>query len=397
MACRLGEDAFYWARPDGQISLCATGSFDSIDIRGEHRFQEASAWWSARRVDWPVPFAVGGFSFEDHPTDGGWSQFGAGRLTVPRNLCIRRGDRCWRIQPAAMSVSHSSQHAEAREDPPTIASVMERNGSLAQAFLGNVRDATAKIASGELEKVAIARSETHFTAQAAEPAVAMVRLAHQYPTCAVFAVRRSGQTFIGATPERLVQVAGGVVSVSALAGTAPRATDSAADQAIAEALLANRKNLHEHRVVVATILERLARVCTEIRGAELPRILSLPNVHHLFTPIQALPLSTTNLIDLIEALHPTPAVGGTPAIAARRFIREREGSPRGWYAGPVGWIDASGEGEFVVALRSALLDDRGWATLYAGNGIVDGSDPLEELEETRLKLRPMKMALGIAS
>jgi isochorismate synthase len=209
----------------------------------------------------------------------------------------------------------------------------------------------------------------------------------------VFAVVRGGRWFLGATPERLVRVRHGEVSAMALAGSAPRGQSPEDDRRFGEALLASAKDRVEHAIVVEMVRHSLSGACDAVSVAEAPALLKVSNVQHLHTPIAARLRGGSTIFDLIERLHPTPAVGGVPRAAALDWLRRREGLDRGWYAGPIGWIDGRHEGEFAVAIRSALLS-RDEALLYAGCGIVAGSDPDAEYGESQLKLRAVLAALG---
>ncbi len=180
----------------------------------------------------------------------------------------------------------------------------------------------------------------------------------------------------------------------ALAGSIRRGVTDQEDHALGQQLLASAKDSGEHAVVVRVLAEGLRAVCADVQTPPAPQLLRLHNVQHLHTPITARVRTGRSVLDLVERLHPTPAVGGYPREAALRLIRDREGLDRGWYAGPLGWVDARGEGEFAVALRSALL--RGSeATLFAGCGIVADSQPESEYAESALKMRPLLAALGV--
>ncbi|MBL8603774.1 MAG: isochorismate synthase [Myxococcales bacterium] len=200
--------------------------------------------------------------------------------------------------------------------------------------------------------------------------------------------------FVGATPERLLRRAGRRVSADALAGSLPRVPGR--DAAVAEALLRSEKDLREHRYVRDALIEKLGAFCDEIAAPPEPVVKILPNVVHLYTPVEGrLRDPSVDALTLVEALHPTPAVGGTPQEAARAWIAAHEPVPRGWYAGPVGWCDGAGDGSFVVALRSAVLRE-GAAWVFAGAGLVAGSDPAHEWRETEAKMQAMLGALGAA-
>jgi len=218
-------------------------------------------------------------------------------------------------------------------------------------------------------------------------------LRQHYPACYAFSIANGrGQSFIGATPERLVRVASGRMHTTALAGSAARGDTASEDAAFAQALLHSEKDLREHQLVIDAIVRGLADLDLQLDHPAHPRLLGLANVHHLHTPISANLPPGVHILDLVARLHPTPAVGGAPVAPALAAITRLESFPRGLYAGPQGWVDHRGGGEFFVGLRSALVDGR-TATAYAGAGIVAGSEPEKEFAETELKFKALIEAL----
>jgi isochorismate synthase len=208
----------------------------------------------------------------------------------------------------------------------------------------------------------------------------------------------SGSALVGASPELLVARRGDQVVCAPFAGSAPRLPDAEADEASGAALAASAKNLHEHRLVIDAIRETLGPLCSELDIAPEPKLSKTAAVWHLYTPINGrLREKSTTALDLAVALHPTPAVGGVPAGSAAELINELEGD-RGFYAGAVGWCDQRGDGRWVVSIRCAQLSaDRRTATAYSGGGIVDESDPDDELAETTTKFNTMLAALEVGS
>jgi isochorismate synthase len=219
------------------------------------------------------------------------------------------------------------------------------------------------------------------------------RLAAGAPESTVVAVTRGARTFLGATPERLVSVTGRSFRTVALAGSARRDADPAVDERLAAELLASEKEHEEHRIVVDVLRAALAPVATRLDIDEAPSVVRLRTIQHLRTAIEGELGAPGGLLGLVERLHPTPAVGGAPRELALEMIGEQEGLDRGWYAGPVGWLDAAGDGEFVVAIRSGVVAGR-LASLFAGCGIVADSDPVREWDESTNKLRALANALG---
>jgi salicylate biosynthesis isochorismate synthase/menaquinone-specific isochorismate synthase len=213
-------------------------------------------------------------------------------------------------------------------------------------------------------------------------------LREAFPSCYVFAVGRGDAAFIAASPELLVRREGQRASTVALAGSARRSADPAVDDHLGEQLLQSHKDRQENAIVVRRIAQALRPHSVWVTAAPEPALVKIANIQHLGTPIRAQLASPSGAIELASLLHPTPAVGGHPGARAERLIPALEGLDRGWYAGPVGWTDATGDGEFCVALRCALLRAR-VAHCYSGCGIVRDSDPHAELAESEIKLEAL--------
>ncbi len=249
------------------------------------------------------------------------------------------------------------------------------------------------IADGDVDKVVAVRRTTLVFAQPLAASAVLSRLRAQAPQSIRFALRRGDATFLGATPELLLRKRGRTVTTDALAGTVARGTGSLAE--LSAELLGSDKDRREHAPVVAAIKQRLAPLCRDIEAPAAPQIRVLPHLLHLHTPIRATTRSPSiPVLELVRALHPTPAVGGTPTARALQLIAAHEPQPRGYYAGPLGWYDEHGDGEFAVAIRSGvLLGDT--AYVYGGAGIVRGSEPALEYAETATKMRTLLDALGV--
>lgn len=259
----------------------------------------------------------------------------------------------------------------------------------------NVVTALAELAQPGLDKVVLAHAVAVHRGAPFAPAAVLARLAAANPAAYLFSYRPRGESpvFLGASPERLATVTAGRVISGALAGSAPRGRTPEADERLGRELLSSQKDLEEHAIVGEMITAALAPLCREVHAEHVPRLERLPTVQHLFTPIEGTLAAGNQLLDVAQALHPTPAVGGMPRERALAAIRSLETVPRGLYAGAFGRVDARGEGDLAVAIRSALLAaDRAW--VYAGGGIVPGSDPDLEVEETKLKLAAVLAALA---
>ena len=409
---------FYWEKPDHNIGLCGGESLLTLSADGPSRFAELSRMirtWQKRSVSYPndlpdQPLFVGGFSFFDEFRDDKWSDFHNGLFTVPSWLYLRRGDKGFTtinvlVTPA--SQREEIEHLVAgqiRQFSDRLGKAMQLSASddtsinsqasadRPEMWKAKVREITERIKSGEFEKVVLARSVRLKTNEQADPAILLRNLKKKYPNCYQFWIQPcNGKSFFGSSPERLAAFHNGHIVTESLAGSISRDSDEKRDAELAEQLSLSGKDLAEHRFVVDAILERLKQFTVELYAPDEPRILRFPNVQHLYTPITGQMKEDVNPLELIAHLHPTPAVGGLPRQAALDLIRRLESFERGWYAGPVGWLDRCGNGEFSVAIRSALLEEEG-AEIYAGCGVVADSDPQAEWEETELKLIPLLTA-----
>jgi salicylate biosynthesis isochorismate synthase len=241
------------------------------------------------------------------------------------------------------------------------------------------------IDAGDIEKIVLAREVLVHAPRAYDPAAVLGVLRAEFPSCFVFCVGRGEATLIAASPELLVRREGHRVSTLALAGSTRRSADPAVDDHLGEQLLRDESYREEHAIVARRIERTLRPHAIWVAAAPEPTLVRIANIQHLATPIRAQLAGPMEALELAGMMHPTPAVGGEPLLGAAPLIPALEGLDRGWYAGPVGWTDATGDGEFCVALRCALL--RGpVARCFAGNGIVRDSDPAAELAETEVKL-----------
>lgn len=291
---------------------------------------------------------------------------------------------------------HSGDHA-IFEEGPDIAGFDRLRYARGQMdelrWLDEVAAAIEAIDEGRLSKVVLARDEIVWSKSGFSERTIALRLTQAFPQCYTFVC----DGLVGATPELLVRRQGRSVESLVLAGSARRGRDPEDDAAEAARLLGSPKERSEHSLAVDSVSDALKGVCTGISTESHPQILQLANVQHLATKMTAeLVDPEVSVLELVDVLHPTAAVGGVPRDAALAVIKRAEGSLRGRYGGPVGWVDADGNGEWGIGLRCALLSgDR--AQLFAGAGIVAGSLPEDELEETRLKFRAMESVLGLTS
>ena len=347
------------------------------------------------------PRLLGGFAFngERAPREP-WDGFGTGGLLLPRMLFVRDGAlRGVVIAPGTDpgTVAAIAEHATERPPPPASSAdaLREVRAIDEEQWRASVDSIAAEVRAGVYEKVVLATSMVLESSREIDVGATLASLRESYPECHLFTYRAGDATFLGASPELLVGLHEGDVSALGLAGSARRSEDAHEDARIGHALLASAKDRIEHETVVRAIREGLAGVTDRLRAPNRPRLRRLRNIQHLATEVTAHATAGVDVLELVERLHPTPAVCGWPRAAARHVIAVLESFERGWYAGPIGWLDAHGDGEFAVALRSALVRG-GRAWLFAGNGITADSDAAAELAEVRLKFRPLADALGAA-
>lgn len=257
-----------------------------------------------------------------------------------------------------------------------------------------VREAVSALNRRQMDKVVLARAVTAEFSGPLRSSQVLHQLADRNPQSSVFAMRMQSRTFVGATPEVLLETMGSRVSTMALAGSAPRGQTSIEDAQKSQALLMHAKNRAEHEAVKHHIIGVLTRFGCELEYPSQPLIKRLPTVQHLYTPITAQVGSNTSFWEIAQALQPTPAVGGLPAPAAVDWIARHEPFDRGWYAGVIGYVSLQGRGRLMVALRSALIEGKK-ATLFGGCGIMPESDPEEEWMESQWKLQSMLEAMGV--
>jgi menaquinone-specific isochorismate synthase len=384
-------------RGDG---LVGCGIAAEIRTSGPNRFRDANAWWreiTARAivrndVDEPGSglVAFGTFAFADDP---GQERSGQSTLVVPEVILGRRGDTSWLTTVSSVGgLDQLDRRLELATTPPPPVDVSFADGAMnGEQWMGVVAEAVGRINDGDLEKVVLARDLVATAAEPIDVRWPLRRLAEDYPTCWTFHV----DGMFGATPELLVRRERGLVTSRVLAGTIRRTGDDARDLTLAARLARSSKDLEEHEYAVRSVAEALEPHCSSMNVPEAPFVLHLPNVMHLATDVAGVvhDAATVTSLELAAALHPSAAVGGTPTPDATALIAELEGMDRGRYAGPVGWMDADGDGEWGIALRSAVIEGS-TVRLYAGCGIVADSDPGAELAETQGKFVPVRDALS---
>jgi menaquinone-specific isochorismate synthase len=401
------EPAVFWAPPQGP-ALCGLGVAVRIDVRGRGGMA-AVRERAGRLLSETVvigggdprcaPRLVGGVAFDrSRRLDRRWAGFPPGVFILPRWTYVRAGDHAWLLAAVRGGPGRFADPHWARESGRICRALFRPVGPARprptspfedgdeRAFALAVGRVIEGIRRGRHEKVVLARRLGLRWPSPPDPGAVLRALGAGQPQSVRFALRLPGATFLGASPERLVTKRGRSVEADALAG-------SAVTRASVRALPHSRKDRVEHALVVRALRQALG-AHGHVEAPPAPRVRRFPGIGHLFTPVRGLLRDGAHVLELVEALHPTPAVAGWPRAAALRFLAGGE-EPRGWYAGAFGWFDAMGDGEFVVAIRSGLLRGRR-ADLWAGAGIVAGSQVAAEAAEIARKQQTMLRALGAA-
>ena len=418
-----GLERFYWESNRDDLALAGFGIAAELTAWGKDRFRiiqqkSAALFENAEIINggiaWVGPRLFGGFSFtDDFVPDNTWSIYTPAYFILPHYQITRRGGETW------LTINATLQPDESKEDalPQLQAALDVRYEMLLAANTSShrahgspvdlkypmpyekweqiIRDATSRVKAGELDKVVLSRvCEIRF-ADRVNVDSALDYLSEKYAECYRFLFEPCPyRAFYGATPELLARVDGEFVETMGLAGSIKRGTNPQEDDDLANQLLNDPKERIEHGLVVMAVREKLSAFSNALNIPDSPQIYRLSNIQHLYTPITGRLKQSSGILPIVEALHPTPALGGAPRDRAMNFIREAEPVPRGWYAAPIGWIDAHLDGMFGVAIRSAVSEERRvW--LYAGAGIVGASIPQKEWDETAIKFKPMLHALGI--
>ncbi|MGV8858967.1 isochorismate synthase [Rhodoglobus sp.] len=398
-------DILDWVAPDFPLAfvrdgegIVGVGELLRLEFRGKDRFTQAAETWaelsrtaivhdSVKRAGTGL-VALGSFAFADSST-------ATSVLIIPRIIIGSRGGIEW---VTSITVGEGGGLPSSTDVLATIPSTphgepvrisFTPGETSAKSFISTVRAALREISQGHAAKIVIARDQIATLPAATDLRVPLEALAKRYPDTFTFAV----DGLIGSSPETLVRVHNGTVSARVLAGSAARGDDRISDGRAAATLSGSPKDQKEHALALASVMDALQPLSSELFAASTPFALQLPNLWHLATDIEGQLTEQSSALDLIEILHPTAAVAGTPTPDAIRIIGELESFDRGRYAGPVGWVDSHGNGEWAVALRCAQVDGTR-ITAYAGAGIVAGSDAKKEFAETELKFRPIVEAFG---
>lgn len=378
-----------WIR--GGEGLVGFGVYKKFEVSGEDRFKEAHKWWQQILAEFTIQNNVHGIgtgpilftSFAFDPKD-------TSELIIPKIIIGQRNGKSWitwigdQKQPEIKKIEISSQSGEITWANGTVEEEKWRN---------QVSKAIDAIKSGRLEKVVLARDLKANSTTKIDLNNLLQKLEIEYPSTWVFLV----DGLVGATPELLVRLNKSLITSRVLAGTIQKTGNEDRDLALAASLAKSSKDLEEHEYAVKSVADSLAPFCSSTNVPESPFVLHLSNVMHLATDVTGVlndSAKQADIFTLIENLHPTAAVCGTPTNVAKKLISELETMNRSRYAGPVGWIDAQGDGEIAIALRCGELSDGNKSIrIFAGCGIVAGSDPITEYAESQAKLMPMRTAL----
>tara|TARA_B100000315_G_scaffold84707_1_gene77621 strand:- start:10812 stop:12215 length:1404 start_codon:yes stop_codon:yes gene_type:complete len=413
-ACEPATFRAFWRRPDEDFWLIGKGSavefisdgFTSVDkVADRYNSLLKTALIEAPDIRGVGPIILGGFRFDTEvPKDANWRCFPDSMLVLPRFLFTRSGGSTWltintivvpeadvalQVEALVAELQAMDIRSPGKKHQPVIKHVHQDSS---EQYVRYVRSALKDIGEGRLIKVVLARRKILYADRQFSLAYALGKLCRNYPDCATFAIDNGEASFFGSTPESLVRINRGHLSLTCLAGSIARGNSPEEDIRLERQLFESSKERIEHAAVVVSVTTSLKDLCGDLQWDREPRILKLRNVQHLLTSVTGSLHSGNSILGIVKRLHPTPSVAGVPTDRAMSFICNGE-NDRGWYAAPVGWVDHTGGGEFAVGIRSALLDDKR-AILYAGAGIIEGSDPDREFQETELKFQPLMAALG---
>lgn len=419
-----GARLMAWAAPHQTESFVAIGALIEHRPEGRARFADAAAWWApisksmqSQTVDGkathaPTPACLAGFAFRPNADrSDAWEAWGDAALCVPEMLVwsddtqtsavftidCQKGDSDKQLAALRDQLDQwIARSGPASASPTTADPVTDPNDfSEWEQWRARVQSAQESMAQGTLQKVVLARAQSYAPAAAHtfDPLATALALRHRQLGSTTFLIcRKDGHAFLGSSPEVLVRLNNKHVKTVALAGTRRRDTGST-DQALSEALLGSNKDRLEQQLVARAITEALEPAVDDLQLSDAPEVVRHPDVQHLRTSIQGTLSDGSSIFDLVQRLHPTPAVGGLPRESALAWLDDNEHLDRGWYAGPVGWISDTGDGEFVVAIRSVLMaPDR--ASAFAGCGLVSSSNPADEWEESQVKLQTVQRGLA---
>lgn len=414
---RNSEDHFYWKDPQNDTIIIGLGNvFQIISEIIDERFRYVEEKWGSILENASIynsfnqaatgPLLFGGFTFDpNNRKEPEWQAFSNATFYVPEvMLTFKEKESFLTVNSIVKPESDASllEHLENQKRKLINIQMLTSNSASEicnQEEINPIewKESVSKVISllknGYLDKVVLARKMRIEYKQKILSEAILNHLLEQQKGSYIFSFGYSNHCFAGASPERLVKKTGENILSTCLAGSIKRSKDENQDQALGKILLEDKKNRHEHQLVVSMIADVFREHCGELDIPKEPTLMKTPDIQHLYTPVKGKVKENTSILQLVKSLHPTPALGGTPKEDAMRVIRDVENMDRGLYAGPIGWMDYRGNGEFIVAIRSGLLKGNE-AFIYAGCGIVADSNPEDEYLETKIKFRPMLRALG---
>lgn len=404
------EQYFYTTQSNEEITFLGFDSIFQVHSSGESRLVNTEKQivnleksflsnWNEYNLN-SVPLFLGGMKFSVDNSDSLWSDFADSDWFIPKFLFFKfRGKPYLVYNFWGSNISQTEINSDfkllklltQKNSPDSIALgkiIISSNGKEKESWVKNVNKALDEIDAGKVQKIVLSRQVDLELEKNIEVSKILESLGEKYPRCYVFAFRKNNSIFFGASPEKLAKISDGWIEADALAGSISRGKTVEEDIELSETLLSNKKDLAEQQIVVAFIKDSFSHLCDEIIYEAKPVIRKLPNIQHLWTPIKGKIKSAQSIFTILRELHPTPAICGVPWDKARSSIIEMEPHNRGLFSGMIGWFNFNNEGEFAVAIRSALLKDK---TIYAfaGCGIVQGSNPETEYIESELKLKPI--------
>lgn len=412
-------ERFYWKNPEKDLIFTGMGIAHRMQSStdGKRRFQTLQQKWDTITANTIIkgilhqagtgPIAFGGFSFNDRDIQPNtlWDQFGTYLFYIPKFLITQTPEALFLTSTILIEKDMSAKILESfvteREhirnlrgngisEIPEIISYQEQS---VYEWKQSIQKSVEDIHNHEMDKIVLARQlDLTFASELSSNGVLENLLCMQNDSF-VFSLESGDNNFVGASPERLVKRIGNQVFSSCIAGSIARGENEQKDKELGSELLNDDKNLIEHQFVVNMIRKAMEEQCSRVDIPSCPQLMKLKNIQHLYTPVEGTSLPGTSILDFVERLHPTPALGGSPRNVAMEKIPEYESFDRGLYAAPIGWIDMNGDGDFAVGIRSALLK-KTQASLFAGCGIVAKSDPESEYQETSVKFKPMLTAFG---
>lgn len=418
---RFSGNRFFWSEPGRRLALAGIGCALKIEAGdAEERYRLVERQWQevidgcivqGEAADHTGPHLFGGFSFDPlNESSEEWRRYPHTKFVLPEIMWTEYEGRTWVTLNKMISRDKVQDHSDAswedylrvveqlsgaaEELPSSVEEERIYKEEIAPTeWMSAVERAASAIRAGQMRKVVLARQMKLYADRPFDVREILGRLLREQANTYVFAIESGSDCFVGATPERLIESKDGLFRTLSLAGTIGRGRTEEEDLRYGEFLFHDEKNLHEHALAVEMIRDAMQQLCEHVELPDAPILYRLKDVQHLLTPISGRAKEGVTLLQAIEALHPTPALGGMPREAAIEAIRELEHMDRGWYAAPIGWLNRKMDGEFAAAIRSALVRGKE-ASLYAGCGIVGDSVAISEYQETALKFRPMLSALG---